>query len=292
MSSTLNFLGALTGTAVAGTIGKGIIDPHIATSELIISALLAAIIWDLITWWWGLPSSSSHALIGGLIGGAIAGHGFLSLQWQGIEKIVIALIMSPLLGFIAAFGIIICLYWMFRKTQPKTVSKTFKVMQIFSAAFMSYSHGHNDAQKSMGIITMALVSFGFLNTFNVPLWVMIACALAMALGTSAGGWKIIKTMGTKIVKLQPIHGFAAEGAASIVITFASYLGLPVSTTHIISGAIMGVGATNNRKTVKWGVAGDIVIAWLFTIPVTAVIAALLYFGVSYIATLRPFLILF
>ena len=288
MAAGLNFVGALTGTAVATTIGKNIVDPKIVTAELLIAALLSAIIWDLITWWKGFPTSSSHALIGGLIGGAIAGHGLSVIKWEGVEKILIALVLSPLLGFIFAFIIIVGLYWIFRNQQPKTVGKTFKVLQIFSAAFMSYSHGTNDAQKSMGIITMALVGFGFLNTFSIPMWVMVACGLAMALGTSAGGWKIIKTMGTKIVKLKPIHGFAAEGAAAIVITIASHFGLPVSTTHVISGAIMGVGAPMNKKAVNWGMASEIVMAWIYTIPFTAFLAWILYFFINYLMHLKPF----
>lgn len=292
MSASLNFIGALSGTAVATTIGKGIIDPKVVTSEVIIAGLLSAITWNLITWWWGFPSSSSHALIGGIIGGAVSGHGFFCLNLWGIEKIIISLIISPLLGFIVSFIIIITLYWIFRKTNPRVVGKIFKILQIFSATFMSFSHGSNDAQKSMGIITMSLVSAGILHTFNVPIWVMVICALAMALGTSAGGWRIIKTMGTKIVKLQPIHGFSAEGAASVVITLATCLGLPVSTTHVISGAIMGVGAPTGIKSVRWGIAGDIVLAWIFTIPITALLSTIIYKIICYISTLRLFLIFF
>jgi PiT family inorganic phosphate transporter len=279
MSAILNFAGAmLVGTAVAKTIGKGIVDAQYATQWLVAAALLGAIIWNLLTWWWALPSSSSHALIGGIVGSAVAGHGWKVLHFEGLEPILGGLVLSPVIGFAAAFVIMVGLLWLVRRMSPHLVSSVFRVLQIMSAAFMSFSHGTNDAQKSMGIITLALMAYqGQVDgEFIVPTWVMVACAAAMGGGTSAGGWKIIKTMGTKIVKMQPIHGFAAEAAAALTITVASRLGLPISTTHIISGSIMGVGATKRLSAVRWGVAGNIVTAWLFTIPVSALLSAGIY----------------
>ncbi|MFN3327179.1 MAG: anion permease, partial [Bryobacteraceae bacterium] len=208
-----------------------------------------AIAWNLLTWWWGLPSSSSHALIGGLIGAAVAGFGFGSLHWLGVEKIFIFLVASPLIGGLISFFIMVSLMWIFRRALPSTVTNLFRPLQIFAAGFMAFSHGTNDAQKAMGIMTLALLAGGFIDDFTVPTWVKLSAAAAMALGTSAGGWKIIKTMGTKIVKLQPINGFASDTAAALTITGASAFGLPVSTTHVVSGAIMGVGATKRLSAV-------------------------------------------
>jgi len=280
MAAILNFLGAVTiGTAVAKTIGKGIIDPVNVTQPLVVAALLSAIVWNLVTWYWGLPSSSSHALIGGIVGAGVAGHGFHAIHWIGphsFSAIVQSLVFSPILGFVLAFAILTGLYWAFRRFLPHQVRDTFRAAQIFSAAFISFSHGSNDAQKAMGIITMAMISAGWLHEFNVPLWVMVACASAMGLGTASGGLKIIKTMGTKIVKLQPIQGFGADLTSALVITAASHYGLPVSTTHVASGSIMGVGSTRRFSAVRWGVAGNMLIAWVLTIPITASLAYLIY----------------
>jgi PiT family inorganic phosphate transporter len=282
MAAVLNFVGALVGTEVAKTIGKGIIDTSIIESGavagqwVVIAALLSAISWNLLTWYWGLPSSSSHAIIGGLIGGCVAGFGWSKLKWEGIEKIFVFLVASPLIGGFVSFVIMVALMWIFRRALPSTVTNLFRPMQIFAAAFMAFSHGTNDAQKAMGIITLALLTGGYVSSFEVPLWVKLAAATAMALGTSAGGWKIIKTMGTRIVKLQPINGFASDTAAALTITTASHFGLPVSTTHVVSGAIMGVGATKRLSAVRWGVARTMVLAWIFTIPITALLAAALY----------------
>lgn len=282
MAAILNFVGAMVGTEVAKTIGKGIIDTSIIESGavagqwVVIAALLSAIAWNLLTWHWGLPSSSSHAIIGGLIGGAVAGYGWGKLHWEGVEKIFVFLVASPLIGGVLSFGIMVALMWIFRRALPSTVTNLFRPLQIFAAAFMAFSHGTNDAQKAMGIITLALLTGGYVQAFEVPLWVKVAAALAMALGTSAGGWKIIKTMGTRIVKLQPINGFASDTAAAFTIFTASHFGLPVSTTHVVSGAIMGVGATKRLSAVRWGVARTMVLAWIFTIPITATLAAALY----------------
>ncbi|MHB0868258.1 MAG: inorganic phosphate transporter [Chloroflexota bacterium] len=276
MAAGLNFLGALSGTAVATTVGKGIIDPNAASQSVIIVALASAIVWNLLTWYFGIPSSSSHALIGGLVGGALASQGTGALNRAGLEKIVATLVASPLIGMLFGFLLMIGLLWLVFRESPHQVNVHFRRLQLLSSAFMSFSHGSNDAQKTMGIITMSLFSYGVISDFHVPLWVMVTAALAMAAGTSAGGWRIIKTMGHKIIKLEPIHGFAAESAAATVIQIASHVGLPVSTTHVISGSIMGVGASRRLSAVRWGVAGDMMVAWVLTIPATATVAWLLF----------------
>ncbi|MEZ0535859.1 anion permease [Caldicellulosiruptoraceae bacterium PP1] len=282
MSAFFNFVGALISTEVAKTIGHGIVDPKFVTETLVLAAIIAAIIWDLITWWWGIPSSSSHAIIGGLIGAAIVSARTLSdINWMGfIKKIVMPLIISPVLGFICGYIFMMILYFIFAKVHPQVVNKYFSKLQILSAMWMAYNHGSNDAQKSMGIITMALVGAGVLNQFTVPLWVKIACAIAMALGTSLGGWRIIKTMGVKIIKLAPINGFAAETAAALTINLATHIGAPVSTTHVISSSIMGVGACKKFSAVRWGVAKNIVIAWLLTIPMCAIIGGIIVYIIN------------
>jgi PiT family inorganic phosphate transporter len=283
MAATLNFVGALLGTEVAKTIGKGIIDTQIIESGaiagqwVVVAALLSAITWNLLTWWWGLPSSSSHAIIGGMIGAAVAGYGWSKLHWLGVERIFIFLVASPIIGGLVSFVIMVSLMWLFRSALPSFVTNLFRPLQVVAAGFMALSHGMNDAQKAMGIITLALLTGGLIPTFEVPLWVKLAAAAAMALGTSAGGWKIIKTMGTRIVKLQPINGFASDTAAALTISTASHFGLPVSTTHVVSGAIMGVGATKRVSAVRWGVAGNMVLAWVFTIPITASLAAGIFY---------------
>ncbi len=269
MSVILNIVGALTGHAVAATVGKGIVDLQFVTQELVIAALVSAIAWNLITWWFGIPSSSSHALIFSIVGAGIAAAGTGAIQHNGVSKVLQGMVYSPLLGFIAAFLLLMGLLWIVARRRPRVVNKTFGRLQIFSAAFMAYSHGSNDAQKTMGVITLALASFhGWSgNEWHVPLWVTLAAAGAMGLGTATGGWRIVKTMGVKVVELRPIDGFAAETSAAVIIEVASRMGIPVSTTHVISSAIMGVGATRRASAVRWGVAGRIVMAWVVTIPV-------------------------
>jgi Phosphate/sulphate permeases len=277
MAAVLNFFGALISSKVAKTISGGLVGETLP-QYVIVASLIAAIIWDLITWHFGIPSSSSHALIGGLLGSAITYAGSMhSIIWKGVlDKIVIPLITSPVIGFILGYLFMTILYIALRPFTQQFVNRWFSKLQIISAAWMSYSHGKNDAQKSMGIITLALISAGILDkTANVPLWVMIACALSMSLGTSIGGWKIIKTMGVNMIKLQPINGFAAESGAAIVIEAASAIGAPVSTTHVISSAIMGVGASKRLSAVRWALAKNIVWAWVLTIPVTAVLGAII-----------------
>lgn len=277
MAASLNFLGALISERVAKTISKGLVNGSLE-QYVIIAALLAAIIWDLLTWYLGIPSSSSHALIGGLIGASIVyASSFDKVVWKGVlDKIVIPLLTSPLIGFVVALLIMKLLFKLLARLSQRTVNKWFSKLQIVSAAFMAYTHGNNDAQKSMGIITLALVSAGVIGKdAGIPLWVKIACAISMALGTSIGGWKIIKTMGVNMIRLQPIGGFAAETTAAIVIETATQLGAPVSTTHVISSSIMGVGAAKRLSAVRWALAKNIVWAWVLTIPVTAIIGAVI-----------------
>lgn len=268
MAGVLNFVGAMSGTAVATTVGKGIIEPGAVTQQLVISALLSAIVWDLLTWYYGIPSSSSHALVFSIVGAGIASGGLGVLGWVGIEKVLIGLVTSPMLGLAGGFIFMIALLNTFAQSHPAFVSRFFGKAQLASSMYMAFSHGSNDAQKTMGVITMSLASYyGWTgDNWEVPLWVIIAAATAMGLGTASGGWRIIKTMGHKIVELKPIHGFAAETTAATIIELATRLGIPISTTHVISSSIMGVGATGNRRAVRWGVAGNIVTAWIVTIP--------------------------
>lgn len=277
MAAFFNFLGAFISTAVAKTIGSGIVNPADTTQIVVISALTGAIIWNLLTWYLGIPSSSSHALIGGLVGAVLASSGYTVINFYGLlVKVILPLIISPVIGIGTGFIVMVTLTWLFYKSTPDTVNKYFRKLQLISAGFMALSHGSNDAQKSMGIITMSLVSYGAMSEFKVPLWVILACAGGMALGTAVGGWRIIRTMGSKIIKLTPIHGFAAETSASAIILAASHLGLPVSTTHVISGCIMGVGASKRLSAVRWGVAGNIVAAWILTIPATMILSGLCF----------------
>ena len=275
MASTLNFLGALVSDKVAKTISKGLVNGSIE-QYVIMAALIAAITWNLITWYFGIPSSSSHALIGGLIGSSIVyAWSFQKVMWGGVwSKVVLPLITSPIVGFIFGWLIMSVLFKLLASLSQQIVNRWFSKLQILSAAFMAYSHGNNDAQKSMGIITLALVSSGVISAdAGIPVWVKLAAAITIAIGTSVGGWKIIKTMGVNMIRLQPIGGFAAETGAAIVIEAASSLGAPVSTTHVISAAIMGVGASKRLSAVRWALARTIVWAWVFTIPVTALIGA-------------------
>jgi inorganic phosphate transporter, PiT family len=272
MAATLNLVGALTGTAVAKTVGSGLVAAVAITQVTVISTLLSAIAWDLLTWYFGLPTSSSHAVLSSLIGAAVATAGTGVIISKGVYKVFLALIISPVVGFVFGFLLMIFLVWLFGKSPVSLVHRIFSRTQIVSAAYMAYSHGNNDAQKTMGIITMALVSYYNLGDFNVPLWVMVLCAVAMSAGTAIGGWKIIKTLGVRLVHLEPVHGFAAEASAATVIEIASHIGLPLSTTHIISSTIMGVGATKRLSAVRWGVAGRIVMAWVLTLPACALLS--------------------
>ena len=266
LAATMNIAGAFLTTAVAKTIGTGIVDPKAVTDLVLIAALLSAILWNLITILMGLPVSSSHALVGGIAGASVA-HGVIGiLNISGILKILMSLLISPIFGIIIGFLFMKLVLSFFGHLAPGIVSKYFARLQIISSSFMAFGHGSNDAQKAMGIITMALVSGGVIQTLEVPKWVILTCALAMGSGTLFGGWKIIKTLGVKMLKLEPIHGFAAETSSTVIIVAASHFGLPVSTTHVVSTAILGVGATKRLSAVRWGIAGKIVMAWVFTLP--------------------------
>ena len=282
LSATANFLGALTGTAVATTIGAGLVneslisshDPHLT---YIAAALVGAILWNLLTWRLGIPSSSSHALIGGLLGATMIAADFGAIKVQGVfDKVLVPLVTSPILGLIIGFGLMVLMMNVFVRANPRRLNERFRRLQLLSAAYMAFSHGSNDAQKTMGVITLALFSSGVIPEFKVPIWVIFIAAGAMSFGTASGGWRIIKTMGQRVVKLDPIHGFAAETTAATIIFGASHFGMPVSTTHVISSAIMGVGSSSRLSAVRWGVAGNIVTAWILTIPASAIAAALAY----------------
>lgn len=276
MAAILNFVGATISTKVASTIGKGIVDKDNITQMVVLAGITGAIVWDLITWYYGMPSSSSHAIIGGLMGSVIAHAGMGALKWIGLKKIVLGLVISPILGTLFGFIFMLIIYKVFANHAPSGLNKNFRKLQIASAAFMAFSHGTADAQKSMGVITMALLSYGTISTFNVPWEVIVGCATAMALGTAAGGWRIIKTVGRDFVKLQPVHGFCVETASAAVILGASAFGMPTSTTHVITSSILGVGLSKRLTAVNWNVAKRIVIAWVLTIPASALMAYITY----------------
>lgn len=272
MAAILNMVGALSGTAVAKTVGAGLVEATAITQITVISALIAAILWDLFTWYVSLPTSSSHAILSSLVGAAVATSGTGVIIQKGVYKVLIGLVLSPVIGIVLGFLLMVFLVWVFRTSAPTLVTKLFGRLQIVSAAYMAFSHGSNDAQKTMGIITMALVSYYKLPDFHVPLWVILLCATIMAIGTAAGGWRIIKTLGMRLVHLKPINGFAAETTAATIIEVASRIGMPLSTTHVISSTIMGVGASKRLSAVKWGIGGNIVLAWIFTLPACAILA--------------------
>jgi PiT family inorganic phosphate transporter len=278
LSAAANFVGALTGTAVATTIAAGLVDENLIDLGVVGAALFGAIAWNLLTWRLGIPSSSSHALIGGLLGASATHAGLEAWNVEGIvTKVLIPLFTSPLIGFFLGITAMVIILNVFRRRNPKTLNSQFRRAQVGSATFMAFSHGSNDAQKTMGIITLALFTAGAIDEFVVPVWVILLSATAISLGTAAGGWRIIKTMGSKVVKLDPVHGFAAETTAALVILGASRLGIPVSTTHVISSAILGVGAATNLKAVRWVVARSIAVAWILTIPAAGGVAGAAYF---------------
>jgi inorganic phosphate transporter, PiT family len=272
-----NFVAAFTfGTAVANTVGSGMIDIHIVTFSVILGGLTGAIIWDLITWYFGLPTSSSHALVGGYAGAAVAKAGFAAILLSGWTKTIIFIFLSPLVGLTGGLLLMVAIHWIFRWTPPSRVDRWFRRLQLLSAAFFSLNHGANDAQKTMGIIAGVLFTAGYIQTFHIPFWVVLIAHTAISLGTLAGGWRIIHTMGSKITKLQPVGGFAAETGAAFALLLATQIGVPVSTTHAITGSIVGVGSTRRLSAVRWGVAGQIVWAWVLTIPAAFLIAAGVY----------------
>lgn len=277
MAAFFNFVAfALFGVAVAGTIGKGIISGSIVTPDLVLAALVGAITWDIITWYLGLPSSSSHALIGGLVGAAITVAGVGSLVWSGLDKTLTFMVLSPFIGFLVAFGLMAVLIRSFFTVPLHVVNRYFKRLQLVSSALVSLAHGTNDAQKTMGVVTALLVSVNWIPSFQVPILVAVLAATSIALGTFFGGWRIVKTMGFRITHLDPVHGFSIETASAATIIGSSLLGIPVSTTHVVSGSILGSGATMGAGTVRWGVARRIIWAWLVTIPASALVAAVTY----------------
>lgn len=282
LCAVCNFLGAFASTAVAKTVGNGIVNSATIPQWVIMCVLISAIIWNLITWYFGIPSSSSHALIGALIGGGIAYTSTLgAVNWYNFfHTVVLWLFLSPVIGFFVGYIVMVILNWVLRPFKIKKVNKIFLKLQVVAGAFMAFNHGGNDAQKSMGIITMALLSGGFISSFDVPTWVIATCALAMALGTSIGGKRIIKTMGSGMAKLTPVNGFVAQAGSASVILAATMFEAPVSTTHIITTTIMGAGASRRLKSVKWGVAKNIVWAWVLTIPITALLSGILICAVK------------
>lgn len=287
LAATMNFVGAMTFTGVAQTITKDIVDPFTLAngSVVILAALTAAIAWNLITWYYGIPSSSSHALIGSIAGAAIASAGFQSLNYSGFLKIIEALIFSPIIAFIAGFIIYSIFKVIFRNNNLTKTNRNFRYFQIITASLQAYTHGTNDAQKAMGIITMALIANNYWTTTEIPFWVQFSCALAIGLGTSVGGWRIIKTVGGKIMKIRPINGVAADLTGATVIFGATFLHLPVSTTHVISSSILGVGSAHRIKGVKWGTAQRMVITWFITLPISAFLAAVVYLIMNFFTML-------
>lgn len=267
-----NFIAFIgTGTGVASTVGKGLVDLSLVTPYVILAGLIGAIVWDLVTWWWGLPTSSSHALFGGYAGAAIAAAGFKAIIVSGWIRILTFIVVAPVLGMILAYSLMILVHWLFRESTPKQMDKYFRRLQLVSAAIFSYSHGSNDAQKTAGVITGVLVTSGYLKTFDVPTWVIVAAYSAIGLGTMSGGWRIVRTMGAKLTRLKPRGGFCAETAAASSILFSTFLHMPVSTTHVTAGAIAGVGSIQRIKAVRWRIATNIVWAWVMTIPASGIV---------------------
>lgn len=272
----LNIAGAFMSTAVAKMVGSGIVDPSTVTQQMVASALAGAILWNLFTLLLGLPTSSSHALIGGMVGAAVTHGGWGTVKLSGLRSVLEAMVLSPFFGFAIGLSLMVLISWLFFRVPRGIATKIFKRLQLLSACFMAFSHGANDAQKAMGIITLALLSAGQIQSHEVPSWVIGACAVAMGLGTAAGGWRIVRTLGMGIVKLEPVHGFAAETGAAAVLMVTAHIGLPVSTTHTITSSVMGVGAVKRLSAVRWGVTRRILYAWLFTLPGAAILASVIY----------------
>jgi PiT family inorganic phosphate transporter len=281
IASLANLGGAFVTTAVAKTVGKDIVASELINTKTVLAALLGAIVWNLLTWWFGLPSSSSHALIGGLVGAALAQSGEKGVLWHGLaHKVAIPAIVAPLIAFAGAFLLLIAIYWVFRRLTRGVANRGFRLGQLVSSTFMAFTHGANDAQKTMGVIALALFANGNLKEFEIPTWVKIAAALSIAAGTYVGGWRIMRTLGQRLYKMEPENGFAAQAAAGATIYAATKYGYPLSTTHVISGAVLGAGSTQRLSAVRWGVAGNIVFAWVLTIPAAALVAAALYWPIQ------------
>jgi PiT family inorganic phosphate transporter len=283
VAAAANLAGAFATTAVAKTVGKGIIDTGLANEKTILAALLGAIAWNLFTWWLGLPSSSSHALIGGLVGAALVQSGSRGVQWHGLgHKVAIPSLVSPVIGFVGAFLLLLVAYWVFAKLTPGFANRMFRIGQLGSGAWFAFTHGANDAQKTMGVIALALYESGHLSHFYIPTWVIVAAGAAIAAGTYVGGWRIMRTVGQRMYSMQPENGFAAQVSGGATLYIASRLGYPISTTHVAAGSIMGAGATRRFSAVRWGVAGNIVFAWLLTIPAAGLVAAALFYPVKWV----------
>ena len=281
VAALANLAGAFVTTAVAKTVGKGIIDTGLATEKTVLAALLGAIAWNLLTWWLGLPSSSSHALIGGLIGAALVQSGSKGVEWHDIaHKVLLPGLASPALGFFGAFVLLLAIYWIFVWITPGVANRAFRLGQLASGTWVAFTHGANDAQKTMGVIALALFETNRIDHFYIPSWVIVAAGLAIAAGTYVGGWRIMRTLGQRVFSLEPASGFAAQVSGGTVIYAATHFGFPISTTHAISGAVLGAGATKRLSAVRWGVAGSIVFAWVLTIPAAALVAAALYWPIQ------------
>jgi PiT family inorganic phosphate transporter len=283
ISAAANLAGAFVTTAVAKTVGKGIIDSGLATEKTLLAALLGAIAWNLVTWYFGLPSSSTHALIGGLVGAALVQSGSRGVQWHGVwEKVLLPGLASPVIGFAGAFLLIVVIYRVFFRASPGVAHRGFRLGQLASGTWVAFTHGANDAQKTMGVIALALYTNGNISTFYIPTWVKVVAGLTIAAGTYAGGWRIIRTLGQRIYKLQPEHGFAAQLSAGSTLWLGTHYGFPISTTHVVTGAVLGAGATRRFSAIRWGLAGNIVIAWVLTLPAAGLVAAGLYYPVRWI----------
>ena len=283
VSAVANLAGAFVTTAVAKTVGKGLIDTNLVTNQVLLAALLGAIAWNLMTWWLGLPSSSTHALVGGLCGAALVQAGTRGVLWHGLwEKVIIPAAASPLIGFAGAFVLVVLIYRLFFRASPGMANRGFRYGQLVSGTWVAFTHGANDAQKTMGVIALALYTHGSISTFYIPTWVKVVAALTIGAGTYVGGWRIIRTLGQRIYKMAPEHGFAAQIAAGSTLYLGTHYGFPISTTHVVTGSVMGAGATRRLSAVRWGVAGNILFAWLLTIPAAGLVAASLYYPVHWI----------
>jgi PiT family inorganic phosphate transporter len=281
IAAVANLAGAFATTAVAKTVGSGIVDTEIVTTQTVFAALIGAILWNLATWWLGLPSSSSHALIGGLMGAAIAQAGADGVEWSGFwEKVAKPALIAPVLAFAAGYALLLGILWIFKWASPGIANRGFRFGQLASGTFMAFTHGSNDAQKTMGVIALALFTYGAIDDFYIPTWVILVSGLAIAFGTYAGGWRIMRTLGQGLYSMEPPAGFASQTCAGATIWLATKLGYPLSTTHVVSGAVMGAGATKRFSAVRWGVAGNIVVAWLLTLPAAGLIAAVSYFPIT------------
>jgi PiT family inorganic phosphate transporter len=281
VAAVANLAGAFVTTAVAKTVGKGIIDTGLANEKTVLAALIGAIVWNLLTWWLGLPSSSSHALIGGLVGAALVQSGSKGVAWHGLtHKVLLPAVFAPAIAFVAAFVLLLAIYWAFQWMTPGVGNRTFRIGQLASGTWVAFTHGANDAQKTMGVIALALYESGHIHSFYIPTWVKVAAGVAIGAGTYVGGWRIMRTLGQRVFQMEPASGFAAQAAAGATIYVATHYGYPLSTTHVVSGAVMGSGATQRLSAVRWGVAGNIVVAWVLTIPAAALVAAAVYWPVQ------------